>query len=65
MAWQKVTSELTRANDGTLDGDTLPHMNWKWPEDTWLQQKRRERRNLRKEENSWPIKPPTDDSNLK
>jgi len=64
MAWQKVTSELTNVNDASR-GDTLPHTNWNWPENTWLQQKRRELREHAKEENSWPIKPPSDNPNLK
>ena len=65
MAWQKVISELTDVNDATHGGDTPPHTNWNWPKDTWLQQKRRELRELAKEENSWPIKPTRDNSSLK
>ena len=57
MAWQKVTSELINVNDATYRDDTVPHTNWKWPQDTWLQQKKRELRELPRKENSWPIKP--------
>jgi hypothetical protein len=62
MAWPKATSELTNGSDAMHRDDTLPHSHWSWPENTWLQQKRRELREARKEEKTQPVKPPSEHS---
>jgi hypothetical protein len=63
MAWQTIF-ELSKVNGGTYADEALPYTAWSWPKETWLQQKRRELRELQKEENPWPIKHRTDDSTL-
>ena len=38
--WQLVFAQ-SRANAGMYAGDGLPAHHWHWPQDTWLQKRRR------------------------
>lgn len=43
MDWQ-VIFRLSKVNGAPYSGDRLPYQNWKWPNNTWLQQKRSDMR---------------------
>jgi hypothetical protein len=49
MSWQTIF-QLSKVNGAMYLGDTLPPQNWKWPKNTWLQQRLRD---LRLEERSF------------
>lgn len=36
--------QLSKVNGALYYGDALPQQNWKWPKNTWLQQRLRELR---------------------
>lgn len=55
MDWQ-IIFELSKVNGAPYQGDTLPYQNWKWPKNTWLQQKRHDIRSVEKNENPWPMR---------
>ena len=63
MAWQTIF-ELSKVNGANYEGEGLSYTNWNWPEETWLQKKRREFHQLQKEESPWPIKHSGGDSTL-
>lgn len=48
MNWQTIFQQ-SKVNGALYLGDALPHQNWKWPKNTWLQQRLRD---LRLEERS-------------
>jgi hypothetical protein len=54
MKWEMIF-KLSKVNGALYLGDTLPPQNWKWPKNTWLQERLRD---LRREE------PPFDQRNL-
>ena len=49
MNWEMIF-KLSKVNGALYLGDTLPPQNWKWPKNTWLQERLRD---LRKEEQQW------------
>ena len=49
MNWQTIF-KLSKVNGAMYLGDMLPQQNWKWPKNTWLQQRLRD---LRLEERSF------------
>jgi len=46
MNWEMIF-KLSKVNGALYLGDTLPPQNWKWPKNTWLQERLRD---LRREE---------------
>jgi hypothetical protein len=42
-AWQLIF-RLSRVNNGGYNGDQLPILNWRWPEETWFQKRLRDLR---------------------
>lgn len=36
--WQSILSQ-SKANGGFYHGEALPQTNWKWPENTWFQER--------------------------
>lgn len=46
MNWQIIFS-LSKVNGALYLGEALPAQNWKWPKNTWLQERLRD---LRREE---------------
>ncbi|HTM08108.1 MAG TPA: hypothetical protein VL754_06945 [Verrucomicrobiae bacterium] len=43
MNWQTIFQQ-SKVNGALYLGDALPHQNWKWPKNTWLQQRLRDLR---------------------
>jgi hypothetical protein len=54
MNWQTIFQQ-SKVNGAPYLGDALPHQNWKWPKNTWLQRRLRDlrvgERSLEKDEN--------------
>jgi hypothetical protein len=46
MNWEMIF-KLSKVNGALYLGETLPAQNWKWPKNTWLQERLRD---LRREE---------------
>lgn len=46
MNWEMIF-KLSKVNGALYLGETLPPQNWKWPKNTWLQERLRD---LRREE---------------
>jgi hypothetical protein len=46
MNWEMIF-KLSKVNGAMYLGDALPAQNWKWPKNTWLQERLRD---LRREE---------------
>ncbi|MGH7765870.1 MAG: hypothetical protein ACREQP_00315 [Candidatus Binatia bacterium] len=44
MKWEMIF-KLSKVNGALYLGDTLPPQNWKWPKNTWLQERLRDLRN--------------------
>jgi hypothetical protein len=43
MNWRTIFQQ-SKVNGALYLGDALPHQNWKWPKNTWLQQRLRDLR---------------------
>jgi hypothetical protein len=55
MNWQ-IIFDQSKANGAAYGGESLPYQICQWPENTWLQQRRREVRAADKKESPWPMK---------
>ena len=55
MDWQ-VIFRLSKVNGAPYSGDMLPYQNWKWPKNTWLQQRRSDIRRIETNKNRISIR---------